>query len=405
MDSSCSCALAAERQPARSVWTRILGGAEVGEIGLGCMNLSHAYDTPPPPEQGQAVLRRAVELGVTHFDSAALYGFGRNETLVGAALGPRRPQIQLASKCGVTGVDGRRRIDGRPETAKRTCLESLGRLGADVIEPYYLHRWVRRVPIEEIVGALGELVAVGHVRAIGRSEVSAATLRRAHAVHPIAVAQREYSLWIRPSPADAASAKPPVLPRWNPDAACSAPRECTRPSRTPGCAQQECRGVAAGINLSRPPGLLPSSPRAMRRDDAANATQTYWLSASRGVNEIRYLRDQRISGHLPVAASTARAAPRRGSEERAARFGTACASQYPDGCQPSRVAMFDRLPGWLDSGLPDRERDESYYRRHRSIRCRPEPLRSRRPVCGQHRTDQSIAFLSPSASSASPGRL
>jgi aryl-alcohol dehydrogenase-like predicted oxidoreductase len=175
----------------------MLGGVEVGEIGLGCMNLSHAYGIPPPPEQGQAVLRRAVELGVTHFDSAALYGFGRNETLVGAALAPWRSQIHLVSKCGATGVDGRRVIDGRPETLRRTCLESLGRLGTNVIDLYYLHRWDRRIPIEESVGALADLVAAGHVRAIGLSEVSAATLRRAHAVHPIAAVQSEYSLWTR----------------------------------------------------------------------------------------------------------------------------------------------------------------------------------------------------------------
>ncbi len=177
--------------------TRSVGGVEVGEIGLGCMNLSHAYGIPPSPEQGQVVLRRAVELGITHFDSAALYGFGRNETLVGAALAPYRRHLHLVSKCGATGVDGRRVIDGRPETLKRTCLESLARLGTDVIDLYYLHRWDKRIPIEDSVGALAELVAAGHVRAIGLSEVSAATLRRAHAVHPIAAVQSEYSLWTR----------------------------------------------------------------------------------------------------------------------------------------------------------------------------------------------------------------
>jgi aryl-alcohol dehydrogenase-like predicted oxidoreductase len=175
----------------------MLGGVAVAEMGLGCMNLSHAYGHPPAPEHATALLRRAVELGVTHFDSAALYGFGANETLVGAALAPYRRHLHLASKCGATGIDGKRVVDGRPESLKRTCRESLRRLGTDVIDLYYLHRWDRKVPIEDSVGALAELVAAGHVRAIGLSEVSAATLRRAHAVHPIAAVQSEYSLWTR----------------------------------------------------------------------------------------------------------------------------------------------------------------------------------------------------------------
>jgi aryl-alcohol dehydrogenase-like predicted oxidoreductase len=169
----------------------------IAPLGLGCMNLSHAYGTPPAPPQAAQLLRRAIELGVTHFDTAALYGFGSNETLLGATLAPYRGQIQLASKCGMTGVDGRRVIDGRPETLRRTCHESLARLRTDVIDLYYLHRWDKSVPIEDSVGALAELVAQGHVRAIGLCEVSAATLRRAHAIHPIAAVQSEYSLWTR----------------------------------------------------------------------------------------------------------------------------------------------------------------------------------------------------------------
>lgn len=177
--------------------SRTIAAIPVAEIGLGCMNLSHAYGTPPPPAEATALLRRAIELGVTHFDTAALYGFGRNETLVGTALAPHRHNIFLASKCGVTGVDGKRVIDGRPATLKRTCLESLQRLQTEVIDLYYLHRWDKSVPIEESVGALAQLVAAGHIRAIGLSEVSAQTLRRAHAVHPIAAVQSEYSLWTR----------------------------------------------------------------------------------------------------------------------------------------------------------------------------------------------------------------
>jgi aryl-alcohol dehydrogenase-like predicted oxidoreductase len=176
---------------------RVIAGQRVAPIGFGCMNLSHAYGAPPPPGEGIAVVRRALDLGVTYFDTAALYGFGRNESLVGEALGPSRSRVYLASKCGMTGVDGRRVIDGRPETLKRTCRESLSRLRTDYIDLYYLHRCDPAVPVEDSIGALAELVAAGLVRAVGLSEVSAATLRRANAVHPIAAVQSEYSLWTR----------------------------------------------------------------------------------------------------------------------------------------------------------------------------------------------------------------
>lgn len=176
---------------------RKLGPFQVGAIGLGCMNLSHAYGVPPSPEVGEAVLLRALELGVTHFDTAALYGFGANETLVGRVLGKHRSRYTLASKCGMTGVDGKRVIDGRPATIKRTCEESLQRLQTDVIDLYYLHRWDKVVPIEDSMGAMAELVREGKIRSIGLSEVSADTLRRAHAVHPVAALQTEYSLWTR----------------------------------------------------------------------------------------------------------------------------------------------------------------------------------------------------------------
>ncbi|MDT3735919.1 MAG: aldo/keto reductase [Denitratisoma sp.] len=176
---------------------RRIGPFDVSALGLGCMNLSHAYGTPPSEEQAAALLLRALDHGITHFDTAALYGFGRNESLLGKVLKPHRQKIFLASKCGMTGVDGKRVIDGRPETLKRTCEESLQRLQTDVIDLYYLHRWDRQVPIEDSVGALAGLVQEGKVRMIGLSEVSAATLRRAHAVHPIAALQSEYSLWTR----------------------------------------------------------------------------------------------------------------------------------------------------------------------------------------------------------------
>ncbi|HEY3730868.1 MAG TPA: aldo/keto reductase [Steroidobacteraceae bacterium] len=176
---------------------RLIAGMAAGPLGLGCMSLSHAYGVPPPPHEGVALLQRALDLGVRHFDTAALYGFGSNEMLLGRALAPHRSRIFLASKCGLTGVDGRRVLDGRPQTLRRTCLESLARLQTEVIDLYYLHRWDRKVPIEDSVGALAEMVAAGHIRAIGLCEVSAATLRRAHAVHPIAAVQSEYSLWTR----------------------------------------------------------------------------------------------------------------------------------------------------------------------------------------------------------------
>lgn len=180
---------------------RQLGPCQVSALGYGCMNLSHAYAVPPTPEVAAGLLLRALELGVTHFDTATLYGFGANEELLGRVLAPYRSSFTLASKCGMHGVtvDGqtRRVIDGRPETLRRNCEDSLRRLRTDVIDLYYLHRWDRQVPVEDSVGALAGLVAAGKIRAIGLSEVSAATLRRAAAVHPIAAVQSEYSLCTR----------------------------------------------------------------------------------------------------------------------------------------------------------------------------------------------------------------
>jgi aryl-alcohol dehydrogenase-like predicted oxidoreductase len=177
--------------------TRFIGTHDVGSIGLGCMNLSHAYGTPPAREDAAKLLLHALDSGVRHFDTAAIYGATANESLLGEVLGPRRGEYFLASKCGMASVDGRRVIDGRPETLKSTCEDALRRLRTDHIDLYYLHRWDRTVPIEDSVGALAELVAEGKIGGIGLSEVSAATLRRAHAVHPIAALQTEYSLWTR----------------------------------------------------------------------------------------------------------------------------------------------------------------------------------------------------------------
>ncbi|MBL8555210.1 MAG: aldo/keto reductase [Phenylobacterium sp.] len=178
--------------------TRKIGQFEVSAIGLGCMSLSHAYGSPPPRDRAEQVLLGALDAGYTFFDTAAVYGLGHNETLVGEVLGPHRAKFTLASKCGITDATGTQRgLDGRPETIKALCDVSLRRLNTDVIDLYYLHRWDQRVPIEESVGALADLVAAGKIRSIGLSEVSAPTLRRAHATHPIAALQTEYSPWSR----------------------------------------------------------------------------------------------------------------------------------------------------------------------------------------------------------------
>jgi len=176
--------------------TRKVGEFEVSAIGLGCMSLSRAYGSPPPRELAEAVLKGALDAGYTFFDTAAVYGIGHNEALIGEVLKDRRGDFVLASKCGLT-VGDERQLNGEPANLKDTCERSLRRLQTEVIDLYYLHRWDRRVPIEDSVGALADLVREGKIRAIGLSEVSAATLRRAHAVHPITALQTEYSPWTR----------------------------------------------------------------------------------------------------------------------------------------------------------------------------------------------------------------
>ena len=177
---------------------RRLGTFDVSAMGMGCMSLSHAYGIPPDPAVAATLLNKGLDLGYTHLDTAALYGFGANESLIGNALHGRRREFVLASKGGMfRDAQGKREIDGRPATVKRHCEESLTRLRTDVIDLYYLHRWAKRIPIEDSIGAMSELVQEGKVRAIGLSEVSAATIRKAHAVHPLAAVQTEYSLWTR----------------------------------------------------------------------------------------------------------------------------------------------------------------------------------------------------------------
>lgn len=176
---------------------RRIGPFPVTAIGLGCMNLNHAYGMPPAPQDAARLLLTALDEGVNYFDTAALYGFGANETLIGRVLSPHRSRLILATKGGMAGVLGKRVIDGRPQAIRSNCEDSLRRLRTDTIDLYYLHRWDRRVPIEESVGALADLVRQGKVRAIGLSEVSATTLLKAHAVHPVSALQNEYSLWTR----------------------------------------------------------------------------------------------------------------------------------------------------------------------------------------------------------------
>jgi aryl-alcohol dehydrogenase-like predicted oxidoreductase len=180
---------------------RKIAHIQVNPIGLGCMNLSHAYGVPPSAEQAERVLLGALDAGYDFFDTATLYGFGANETLVGAVLAPHRKRFTLASKCGMGGemLDGKliRVIDGSPAKIRAQCEASLKRLKTDVIDLYYLHRWDKKVPIEESVGALADLQKAGKIQSIGLSEVSASTLRKAYKEAPIAAVQTEYSLWTR----------------------------------------------------------------------------------------------------------------------------------------------------------------------------------------------------------------
>ena len=177
-------------------------GPATSAIGLGCMGMSEFYGQTDDAD-ALRTLERALEIGVTHFDSADTYGLGHNETLLGRFIAQggaaRREQAMLATKFGIVRTAGQyeRRIDNSPAYIRAACDASLKRLGVDRIDLYYCHRRDPAVPIEDVAGAMGELVQAGKVGAIGLSEVSAKTLRRAHAVFPVAAVQSEYSLWSR----------------------------------------------------------------------------------------------------------------------------------------------------------------------------------------------------------------
>lgn len=182
----------------KSLPTRSLGssGMQTSAIGLGCMSLSGVYGTSDDT-QGIAVVREALDRGITLLDTSDAYGAGHNEELVGKAIKGRRAEVILATKFGNLGGRGGRTADGRPEYVPVACEASLKRLGVDVIDLYYQHRIDPTVPIEDTVGAMARLVEQGKVRALGLSEARPETIRRAHAVHPIAVVQNEFSLLYR----------------------------------------------------------------------------------------------------------------------------------------------------------------------------------------------------------------
>jgi aryl-alcohol dehydrogenase-like predicted oxidoreductase len=179
--------------------TRTLGqGLEVSAIGLGCMGMSQSYGVIPNKADMIPVLRAAVDRGVTFFDTAQIYGPFMNEELVGEALAPVRDRVVIATKFGL-GVDenGQQTQDSRPETIGRTVEESLRRLRTDHIDLFYQHRVDPNVPIEDVAGAVKDLIAAGKVRHFGLSEAGVGTIRRAHAVQPVTAIQSEYSLWWR----------------------------------------------------------------------------------------------------------------------------------------------------------------------------------------------------------------
>jgi aryl-alcohol dehydrogenase-like predicted oxidoreductase len=181
------------------VETRILGHSRisVSALGLGCMSLSGVYG-PADDAASIALVQHALDRGIIHIDSSDMYGWGHNEALLGRAIRGRRGDVVLATKFGqVRNPSGGNLVNGRPEYVREACDASLARLGVEVIDLYYQHRVDPAVPIEETVGGMKRLVEAGKVRALGLSEAAPATIRRAHAVHPISAVQSEYSLLYR----------------------------------------------------------------------------------------------------------------------------------------------------------------------------------------------------------------
>jgi aryl-alcohol dehydrogenase-like predicted oxidoreductase len=177
--------------------TRTIAGAALHPVGLGCMNISWAYGTPPSHDEAVRLLQRALDLGYDHLDTARIYGGGANEALIAEALKGRRDEVFLASKCGIV-VDGPHRgVDCSPKAIARAVDESLALLGTERIDLYYLHRFDPKVPIADSVGALAAAIEAGKIGAYGVSEWSAGHIREAHAVHPVGAVQTEYSLWTR----------------------------------------------------------------------------------------------------------------------------------------------------------------------------------------------------------------
>ena len=171
-------------------------GLEVSAIGLGCMGMSDSYGPPADKQEMISLLRAAVERGVTFFDTAEVYGPITNEELVGEALAPLRDQVVIATKFGFK-LDGNGGVDSRPEHIREVAEASLKRLRTDVIDLFYQHRVDPNVPIEDVAGAVKDLIQQGKVRYFGLSEAGVQTIRRAHAVQPVAALQSEYSLWTR----------------------------------------------------------------------------------------------------------------------------------------------------------------------------------------------------------------
>ncbi|MCB2087302.1 MAG: aldo/keto reductase [Sphingomonadaceae bacterium] len=179
------------------VSARTINGTAVHPVGLGCMNLSWAYGNPPPQDEKVKLLNRALDLGYNHLDTANIYGGGKNEELLAEAVMHRRKEFFLASKTGIV-IDGARRgIDCSPDAITASLDASLQRLGTDHIDLFYMHRFDPKVPIADSVGAMARAIEAGKIGDYGVSEWSAAHIREAHAVHPMAAVQPEYSLWTR----------------------------------------------------------------------------------------------------------------------------------------------------------------------------------------------------------------